>query len=192
MGWRPTSAEGGCSASATSRTATPDTATATSTWTAPGRIFFGVRAQNNSTRTVNSAAAYNNNQWHQVTATMSSAGMRLYVDGVLVGSRTDTTEGEAYLGYWRLGGDNLGGWPSTPPTRNFIGSVDEVAIYPSALTAAQVQAQYVLGADRRRGWRQPVTDRRVHVVDLGAHGVGERLRVQRPRRVDHELGLDLR
>jgi PKD repeat protein len=110
-----------------------------------GRIFFGVRAQNNQVRTVNSAASYNNNQWHQVTATMGSAGMRLYVDGVLVGSRTDTTAGEAYLGYWRLGGDNLGGWPSAPPTRNLIGSVDEVAIYPSALTAAQVQAQYVLG-----------------------------------------------
>ncbi|WP_377639250.1 LamG-like jellyroll fold domain-containing protein [Oryzobacter terrae] len=111
-----------------------------------GRIFFGVRAQNNQVRTVNSAAAYNNNQWHQVTATMSSAGMRLYVDGVLVGSRADTTAGESYLGYWRLGGDNLGGWPSTPPTRNFIGSVDEIAIYPSALTAAQIQAQYVLGS----------------------------------------------
>ncbi len=110
-----------------------------------GRIFFGVRAQNNQVRTVNSAASYNNNQWHQVTATMSSAGMRLYVDGVLVGSRTDTTAGEAYLGYWRLGGDNLGGWPSAPPTRNLIGSVDEIAVYPSALTAAQVQAQYVLG-----------------------------------------------
>lgn len=110
-----------------------------------GRIIFGVRAQNNQTRTVVSPASYNNNQWHQVTATMSSAGMRLYVDGVLVGSRADTTAGETYLGYWRLGGDNLGGWPSAPPTRNFIGSVDEVAIYPTALSAAQVLAQYQLG-----------------------------------------------
>jgi len=96
-------------------------------------------------RTVTSPASYNNNQWHQVTATMSSAGMRLYVDGALVAQRTDTTAGEAYLGYWRLGGDNLDGWPSRPPTRNFIGSVDEIAVYPTALTAAQVQAQYVLG-----------------------------------------------
>ena len=116
-----------------------------------GRIFFGVRAQNNSARTINSPGSYNNNQWHQVTATMSSAGMRLYVDGVLVASRTDTTAGEAYLGYWRLGGDNLNGWSSTPPTRNFIGSVDEIAIYPSALTAAQIQAQYVLGTTGQGG-----------------------------------------
>ena len=93
-----------------------------------------------------------------VTATMSSAGMRLYVDGVLVGSRTDTTAGEPYLGYWRLGGDNLDGWPSRPPTRNFIGSVDEVAIYPTALTAGQVQAQYVLGTTGAGGGgNQPPT-----------------------------------
>ena len=110
-----------------------------------GRLVFGVKAQNNSLRTVTSAASYNNNQWHQVTATMSAAGMRLYVDGALVAQRADTTAGEAYLGYWRLGGDNLDGWPSRPQTRNFIGSVDEVAIYPTALTASQVQAQYVLG-----------------------------------------------
>jgi len=110
-----------------------------------GRIFFGVRAQDNTARTVNSAGSYNDNRWHQVTATMSSAGMRLYVDGVLVGQRTDTTAGEAYLGYWRLGGDNLDGWPSRPPTRNLIGSVDEIAIYPTALTASQIQAQYLLG-----------------------------------------------
>ena len=35
-------------------------------------------------------------------------------------SRTDTTSGEAYLGYWRVGGDNLGGWPSSPSNVNFV------------------------------------------------------------------------
>ena len=107
-----------------------------------GRIHFGVKAQNNALRTVNSPLAYRDGQWHMVTATMGSTGMRLYVDGVQVASRTDTTEGEAYLGYWRLGGDNLGGWPSAPSSRNFVGSVDEVAIYPTALSAAAILAQY--------------------------------------------------
>src|SRR3712207_1525443 len=79
-----------------------------------------------------------------VTATMSSAGMRLYVDGALVGSRTDTTAGEAYLGHWRLGGDNLGGWPSTPTTPNFAGGVDEVAVYNTALAQTTIQSQYAL------------------------------------------------
>ena len=68
--------------------------------------------------------------------------MQLYVDGVRVGQRTDTTAGEAYLGYWRVGGDNLDGWPNSPSTDNFIGDVDEVAIYPTALTQEQIIAQY--------------------------------------------------
>ena len=82
-----------------------------------GRIIFGVKAQDNSLRTLSSGRAYNDNQWHQVTATMGSAGMALYVDGVRVGRRADTTAGEAYLGYWRVGGDNLGGWPPRPQHR---------------------------------------------------------------------------
>ena len=115
-----------------------------------GRINFGVRAEDNTTRVVTSAAAYNNNQWHMLTATMSSTGMRLYVDGALVGQRADTTSGEAYLGYWRLGGDwftvpaGTPGWPNVPSSRNFVGNVDELAVYPSALSQAQVQAQYAL------------------------------------------------
>ena len=67
--------------------------------------------------------------------------MALYVDGVRVGRRADTTQGESYLGYWRLGGDNLGGWPGAA-TNNFVGSVDEVAVYPTALSQAQILAQY--------------------------------------------------
>ena len=39
-------------------------------------------------RTVSSGAAYNDNQWHMVTATMGPQGMALYVDGVRVGRRT--------------------------------------------------------------------------------------------------------
>ncbi len=120
-----------------------------------GQLIFGVRAQNNSTRTITTAQAYNNNQWHMVTATMGPSGMALYVNGTLVGSRADTTQGEAYLGYWRLGGDNLAGWPSTPNTRNFIGFVDEIAVYPTALSAAQVLAQFQ--ARNGQGGNQPPT-----------------------------------
>ena len=72
-----------------------------------GRINFGVRAQNESVRVSTSPSTYRNNQWHMVTATMGSGGMTLNVDGVQVGSRTDTTQGEEYIGNWRLGGDNF-------------------------------------------------------------------------------------
>jgi PKD repeat protein len=107
-----------------------------------GHLIFGVRAQNASSRTLTSARSYNDGQWHMVTASMSSAGMALHVDGVQVGQRSDTTQGEAYLGYWRLGGDSLNGWPSTPNTRNFIGTVDEIAVYPTALSQSAIVAQY--------------------------------------------------
>ena len=112
-----------------------------------GRLIFGVRNEGGVARTVTSPATYRDNQWHQVTATMGPQGMVLYVDGLAVAQRTDTTQGERYLGYWRLGGDALTGgalvgWPSAPSTPNFIGSVDEMAIYPTALTASQVQTSY--------------------------------------------------
>ncbi|WP_457254095.1 PKD domain-containing protein [Pedococcus sp. P5_B7] len=127
-----------------------------------GRIVFGVYGQDGTLRTVISPSAYNNNLWHMLTATMSSAGMRLYVDGNLVGSNTGTTAGEAYLGYWRLGGDVLGtddgrpGWTPRPASNNFVGSVDEVAVYPTALSQATIQAQYAL-RNGGGGGNQPPT-----------------------------------
>lgn len=125
-----------------------------------GHLIFGVRDQGGVARIVTSPATYRDNQWHQVTATMSGAGMVLYVDGAAVAQRADTTQGERYLGNWRLGGDNLTGnsligWPSPPSTPNFIGGVDEVAIYPTALTATQVQALYAARNGGGGGGNQP-------------------------------------
>ena len=39
----------------------------------------------------------------------------------------------------------LNGWPSAPTSRYFNGTIDEVSIYPTVLTATQVRAQYVAG-----------------------------------------------
>lgn len=107
-----------------------------------GRLIFGVKAPNNALRTVASTATFRDDQWHMVTGTMGSSGMALYVDGVRVGQRADTTQGEEYVGNWRLGGDNLDGWPSRPSSRNFVGSVDEVAVYPTALSPSAILGQY--------------------------------------------------
>lgn len=107
-----------------------------------GKLLFGVRAQDGSNRTIGSGKSYNDDQWHMVTATMSAAGMALYVDGVRVARRTDTTEGETYLGYWRVQGDTLGGWANQPSANNFVGSIDEVAVYPTALDQTTILAQY--------------------------------------------------
>jgi hypothetical protein len=87
-------------------------------------------------------------------ATLGPSGMQLYVDGALVAS-SPATAAASYSGWWRAGCGNLSGWVSFwdgggSPTasgnqaRNFpfAGSLDEVTVYTTPLTAAQVAALY--------------------------------------------------
>lgn len=96
-----------------------------------GRITFGVYS--GTTSTLRTAGAYNDGQWHLVTASLGADGMNLYVDGVREGARADVTAGQAYRGHWRIGGDNLSGWPNLPSSNRFAGDIDEVAFYPAPL-----------------------------------------------------------
>jgi PKD repeat protein len=106
-----------------------------------GRINFGVYTGN--TQVVTSGASYNDDQWHHVVASMGPAGMQLYVDSKKVAARTDTTAGQAFNGYWRVGGDNIGGWPNQPASKFFAGAIDDVAVYSSVLTRQQIDAHFV-------------------------------------------------
>ena len=105
-----------------------------------GHIVFGV--YNNGIYTVTSTNTYNDGVWHQITGTLSGSGMVLYIDGKKIGTNGGTAAAQAYSGYWRVGGDNLNSWPSQPNSMYFAGSIDEVAIYPNALTLPQIQQQY--------------------------------------------------
>ncbi|MFJ4044390.1 LamG-like jellyroll fold domain-containing protein [Microbacterium sp. NPDC089987] len=105
-----------------------------------GRVRFG--AYNGSTVTVTSPSALNDGSWHLVTGTQGPEGMRLYVDGKRVASNAVSNQ-QAYWGVWRIGGDNLSGWPSRPSSNFFSGLIDEAAVYPRALTAREVATQYV-------------------------------------------------
>ncbi|UOX99768.1 PKD domain-containing protein [Blastococcus sp. PRF04-17] len=111
-----------------------------------GRVNFGVKTPANknrlTVRTVTSSASFNDGKWHHVAASLSSAGMALYVDGTLVDARTDTTTGQAYNGYFRVGSDRaMGG------TNSFTGRIDEVALYPKALSGARVAAHAAAGTN---------------------------------------------
>jgi PKD repeat protein len=106
-----------------------------------GKIWFGVYT--GSTATVTSSKSYNDGTWHHVAASLSPSGMKLFVDGKVVGSRTDVTQGQDFTGYWRIGGDNLGGWPGDPNNDYLTGNIDEVAVYGTALTQDQLVAHYV-------------------------------------------------
>ena len=70
-----------------------------------GQLKFGAYNGGEYSRRV--TGPYNDGQWHMAVATMSPTdGMRLYVDGSLVGTNPNGTA-ENYLGYWRVGGDNV-------------------------------------------------------------------------------------
>ncbi|QIG38801.1 PKD domain-containing protein [Microbacterium sp. 4R-513] len=100
-----------------------------------GQVTFGVWI--GSAATVTSPSAYNDGQWHHVTAGESANGLIMYVDGVRVGQRTDVTTAQPYNGFWRIGGDS-------PWSGNafFAGDIDDVAIYAAPLTKQQTQAHY--------------------------------------------------
>ena len=112
-----------------------------------GQLVFGVGA----TKTIETPDAYNDGQWHDVVATLSSAGMVLYVDGTRIGTNS-ATAAQSFSGYWRVGGDNLNGWSLDPLSNSqhltepnsffFQGTIGDIAVYPTALSAAQVAAHY--------------------------------------------------
>ncbi len=107
-----------------------------------GRLAFGVYP--GGTRTTDSSESYNDGDWHHLAASLGPDGMRLQVDGEVVASRNDVTSAQNYSGFWRLGGDNLNGWPNAG-SRWFDGDLDEFAVYNRQLTSAEVAQHHQLG-----------------------------------------------
>jgi RHS repeat-associated protein len=84
-----------------------------------------------------------NGAWHQLAATWNGTTVVMYLDGQQIGSQAYSTS----LG----SGDGSGLMLGTIYTSNYLsGSLDEVSIYPSALSAAQV-----LGHFQASGNNQP-------------------------------------
>jgi fibronectin type 3 domain-containing protein len=107
-----------------------------------GTIVFGVYV--GFVSAIQSRSGLNDGKWHQVVATQDAGGMKLYIDGALVASN-GTTANQSFSGYWRIAGGNIGGWPSSPSSFEYTGQLDEVAVYPAALSAASVAEHYGLG-----------------------------------------------
>jgi Concanavalin A-like lectin/glucanases superfamily len=107
-----------------------------------GRLTFGV--YNAGYVTITSPAGYADGVWHHMVSTMSAAGMRLYVDGALVASNTNTAA-ENSSGYFRFAQNLLTGWPNAPSSTYFKGELAYGAVYASALSASDVAAHYAAG-----------------------------------------------
>src|SRR4051812_5787016 len=71
------------------------------------------------------------NTWSHVAATYDGATMRLYVNGVQVGTRAQTGAIPASAGVLRIGGD-------TVYREYFGGQIDEIRVYNRPLTAAEI------------------------------------------------------
>jgi PKD repeat protein len=112
---------------------------------AGGRVTFGVTG--GVARTVRSAAAYNDGSWHHVVSTATPNGLRLSIDGALVAEATDLPARTSSLsGYWRVGTASLVGWANRPLSDTLAARVDNVAVYPRALTTAQIEAHFLAGS----------------------------------------------
>lgn len=96
-------------------------------------------------KTVASTATYLDGTWHHAAATLSGAGMALYVDGAFVTSDPATTTAQAFTGNWRFGCGNLNGWTAMPSNFFSTGTLAYGAVYTAALSAAQVREHYLAG-----------------------------------------------
>jgi signal peptidase I len=112
--------------------------------TANGHVAFGV--YNGGNVTLTSPAKVTTGTWHHVVGTMSTTtGMTLHIDGVSVATNTNKAA-EADSGWWRIGNDNLSGWPNAPTNTHFHGDLDNVTVYSgTALTHTQITALYNAG-----------------------------------------------
>jgi hypothetical protein len=112
-----------------------------------GKVHFGVlplSAGGQYMRKVISAPGrWNDGRWHHVTATLSPAGMALYMDGLKVAEDPSTTRGQPWttgVGYWRLGFDfPFFDWPFPPSARFFKGRIDEARVSHKAHSAGWIR-----------------------------------------------------
>ncbi|MEA3075860.1 MAG: hypothetical protein QOF60_768, partial [Actinomycetota bacterium] len=96
------------------------------------------------------ASSVADDAWHHAVLTAANNTQSLYLDGALVGTLAGTIDhlsmaktaiGTGYWWNWPAAGS---GWGS------FTGTIDEVAVYPTALSPTAVQAHYQASSSRAR------------------------------------------
>ena len=103
-----------------------------------GKLNFGV--YNGTTFIITSPDSYADNYWYYAVGTYGNQLMKLYVNGVLVGSLS-VAQAQPYTGWWRVAGSTLGGW-NKGNNGTFAGRIGPVHAYTKALTAEEVLSNY--------------------------------------------------
>lgn len=111
-------------------TGSDDFVVTVATYWDPGRI----RIYSN-VGSVNGVGGVVDGAWHHIVIVFTASDTTIYVDGAV-----DTVGGVAHVAISEL--IDIG-WHS-PVGKSFTGSLDDVAIYPTALTAPQIAAHYAL------------------------------------------------
>jgi len=93
---------------------------------------------------------YADGAWHHVVATSAPGTISLYLDGALVGTRSDTAGQDAFTGYWMVGCGLLTDWQDATGTPQafssyYTGNLRLAAVYDVTLTATQVKEHYQAG-----------------------------------------------
>ena len=124
------------------------------------------------TRPRSPARLYNDGQWHHVVA--SSAAAACSCTSTQAG-RADAASHHAVRPTRATGGSaatTSAAWPNQPSSINFNGSIDEVAIYPTPLTAAQVANHYIASGRTPPAWPRPTDTYGAAVYDASRTSTG--------------------
>lgn len=129
--------------------------------TADGRVVFATYSSKSSFQIVAGATAITDGAWHHVAGTLSSAGMKLYLDGKDVTGTATAYSGSTaafrpgadprtFTGtrgvqpYWHVGAADGDNWPLWAGTY-LPGRVGWAAVYSTALSAAAIRAHWSAG-----------------------------------------------
>ncbi|WNY34587.1 LamG domain-containing protein [Curtobacterium flaccumfaciens] len=145
-GSAPTAPVAGSSDSARARTRPLPTRTDTCTSEPPDSSCTGCRDLQNGFRfATGSTARVDDGQWHHAVGTLRVGRAELWLDGALVGTRTDVRGAHQYDGHWRVGRESLSPWPGQPADYTFRGDVDSVRVYDRVLDGESIAAHHRAG-----------------------------------------------
>lgn len=133
---------------------------------ATGRLRFGVFNNGIGVSTLVTPAVgqagyvdYRAAQWHMVTVSLSSAGMKMYIDGTRLplatteqgrDAATVTTAYQYPVAYWSIGATTAPGWPGGMTANGYWkGSISKAGIWTRALTDQQILDLYRSGLPLR-------------------------------------------